>query len=524
MTVEIRRRASVVLAALVAAVFGLVAFVAPVASAAELGNIDESEPLSIVVHKHKQPADLGDSADGKPLAEAPADPLQGVVFSAQKVQGIDLSDFAQWDDLEKLTYDAAADKAKIDDASYALGVAVEETTKDDGTATFDGLERGVYLIKELRDTADPSNNITKMADPFFVVVPMPYVVDADEQAGTAAVSEWLYEVHAYPKNAVTKVEKTVDDESAVVADDVVTWPVTTDVPHATKDGEKFETFAVRDSFDPRLTFDSEYTWTDGEASGTGVKVFVDTPSRTVLPESSYTVSKDGQTVTVQLNAEGMDALEAARGGKITVVFPTKVIDYQTDGKTDGVIPNKATSFFDDPNAEDSPKYESDEPDTEWGKVTVKKYDAKSNDPLKDAYFGIFTSEDAANAAVASADINDETTPDSVGAVAIIKTGNDGLASQILKEGEYWIKELKAPEGYVLDKTVKSFTINPVADEGEGAPAVVVEANVDVPNTKQDVPNLPLTGASGQLLMMVGGLAIVLLGAGVGLVAYKRNRA
>jgi LPXTG-motif cell wall-anchored protein len=44
----------------------------------------------------------------------------------------------------------------------------------------------------------------------------------------------------------------------------------------------------------------------------------------------------------------------------------------------------------------------------------------------------------------------------------------------------------------------------------------------IANTQQDHPNLPLTGANGELLMTIGGAALLLLGGGAYLVTRRRS--
>ncbi|MBE6481551.1 MAG: LPXTG cell wall anchor domain-containing protein, partial [Actinomyces ruminicola] len=76
----------------------------------------------------------------------------------------------------------------------------------------------------------------------------------------------------------------------------------------------------------------------------------------------------------------------------------------------------------------------------------------------------------------------------------------------------------APAGYTL----------PTGDAANTALKITAGTttadNITIDNTKQNVPNLPLTGANGQLLMMLIGAALVLLAAGSVLVARNRQRA
>jgi len=78
---------------------------------------------------------------------------------------------------------------------------------------------------------------------------------------------------------------------------------------------------------------------------------------------------------------------------------------------------------------------------------------------------------------------------------------------------YVLKETAAPAGYVLP----SNPFTPVA--------VLIgnttSDNIDIENTQQGVPPLPITGAAGQVLLIAGGTAA--LAAAVGLVLMRRRR-
>ncbi|WP_291279741.1 LPXTG cell wall anchor domain-containing protein, partial [Galactobacter sp.] len=79
---------------------------------------------------------------------------------------------------------------------------------------------------------------------------------------------------------------------------------------------------------------------------------------------------------------------------------------------------------------------------------------------------------------------------------------------------YVLVEVAAPAGYVLPENADT----PVAVK---VGATTTSDNVEIINTQQEVPPLPLTGAAGQLMLItLGGAAIVLA---IVLITVNRRR-
>lgn len=99
-----------------------------------------------------------------------------------------------------------------------------------------------------------------------------------------------------------------------------------------------------------------------------------------------------------------------------------------------------------------------------------------------------------------------------------KTENGGKASFIgLTDGEYSLKETKAPEGYKLPENIVA-TIN-IAGSSTNADTLTVESKV--PNTPGSM--LPTTGGIGTTIFYILG-AILVIGAGVLLINRRRMNA
>lgn len=131
------------------------------------------------------------TADGK--TEKPT-PLAGATFSIYQV--MDRAALRNYydgtDGQTKVTVDTYLNDNK--DAiksgeTYSTAVATA-TTGDDGTASFPKLALGLYVVVE----TDTPDKVTSPVKPFLVSVPM---------TKASNLSEWLYDIHVYPKNGTT---------------------------------------------------------------------------------------------------------------------------------------------------------------------------------------------------------------------------------------------------------------------------------------------------------------------------------
>ena len=99
-----------------------------------------------------------------------------------------------------------------------------------------------------------------------------------------------------------------------------------------------------------------------------------------------------------------------------------------------------------------------------------------------------------------------------------KTGAPGETSVVPDRAQrcYVLVETAAPAGYVLPADAERPVTVKAGQTAAGS------YDLTVPNTKQDVPRLPLTGANGRLLLMALGAGLVALAAGAALVARSRR--
>lgn len=422
-----------------------------------VGNIDTGKTGSIIVHKYDG-AYGTDGGDGSVKTDTSnlGKPLDGAEFTVKQVtakdgQTIDLKTPEGWDLISGLK---ASD---VTGGGFSLGNGVSKTTANGGLATFGGLPLGLYLVEE---TKAPTN-ATSTTDPFLVTLPF-----------AQSNGKWLYDVNVYPKNSVNNTEPTkeVSNPSAPVLGETVDWTITAPIPAANNGIKKF---SIVDQLDPRLSFVSAKV--AGFTAGT-----------------DYTIDEAGQKININFTAAGIGKLET--GQKVVATVTTKVTS-----QGDGTIENTALV-----NTNDS-SVETPAVSTNWGSLQIIKHvTGDKARTLAGAEFDIFSDKDGQNK------------------VASVKTAADGTVSITLwvgnndvTEKKYWVKETKAPTGYILDESINEVTVK----AGETAAAVKYE----FANTQQGHPDLPLTGADGKLLAMIAGIGLMLIAGGAGIVAANRRK-
>lgn len=432
---------------------------------------------------------------GAPVGEGetpdPDNLLDGVEFTVTQVgtlvggvcEAIDLTDAAQWDGLDGLFASAPAAPT---DPYCTTGTPAVQTTVD-GQTEF-ALDLGIYFVQE----TDPGdNNIVSKVPDFYVSIPT-------SQGDTG--SGWNYDVVADPKNQLMEAPtKTIDeDPSNLVVGSDVTWTMSVPVP-TLNNGEKFNTAVITDDLDSRL----DYVEGSTQASVGGV---------TLQDEVHYNVT--GNAVWTFTDA-GKAILDAHMGEELTISFDTTVT-----AVGNGIIPNP--DYRSNFNGTEVPGTQV--PFTYWGQLSILKTDDSATPlMLAGAEFQVF---DLADGATCPADA-----PQS-GAVAVgesdasgvVKWG-DGAVSplglfignfneeQAAPEAEYCVYETVVPAGHVATQIDNPVTIT----TNNGAPL-----ELTVVNSKKDGPDLPLTGAQGTIMMTIGGLAIIAVGAAVMFLARRRH--
>ncbi|MDO4244347.1 MAG: SpaH/EbpB family LPXTG-anchored major pilin [Actinomyces sp.] len=534
-----RLRARGVLAALGALAVGLSGLGAAAAAApAAPGNIDYAATGSILIHKLESGSMTGAPAVGSPDGQTPVagTGVPGVVFTAYKINTIDLATADGWTTLSNLSVPADACGADYNSpnlAGHSFDGGTPSTTTDSaGDASITNLSVAAYLVCE---TSVPST-VNKRSAPFVVTVPLPddgtYLPESASRTNT-----WLYDINVYPKNTVvqapTKGQSLEANALGLKTDNQLSFPVTATVPSIDA-GDQFNYFIIEDPLTAALSNGVVDSVTLTPANG----------SAQTLTATHYTATT-GQTPTVAFTQAGLTLLKANPNATVTVTFKAEVTDLGTAGS----VPNTANIYVDTitdsappstpsttPPSDPSRKTPSNTVVTTWGAATVSKTDARSNTALAGATFQIYEAaqpyagtcgtEIAGGAAPISIDgVNTFTTQDGTGQVVIeglfvdSKIGAAGAADVTPDRTKhcYVLVETSAPVGYTLPQGDSARTALTITT-GQTATDNVVT----IENSKSVVPALPLTGAAGKILMTLAGVALVAAACGWAIVSRRRR--
>lgn len=506
------------------------------------GNINPAQQGSIIIHKHEYQNGTSATAnpDGTGEDKLKTATIANVQFTVYAINGLDLSKSGSWAGLDKAVAPSsvtADTKVTVNGSDYSLKKVAQVTTDGNGLATAAKLPVAAYVVVETQAPA----NIVDMAAPFIVTIPFP---------DNASSKGWLYDVNVYPKNAQTSINKQVLSPTSFGLGSTTQYQVTSKVPTIGSD-QNFKYFIIDDVFDSRMANPavdavSMVTYMT-DAQGNQV---IDTTKTSAVDAKYYKVTTSGQQVDVSFNKAGLAWLKTQPGANIMVSFSAKV-----NGIGNGTIPNTAKLYTDaevSPNPPDTPPTvpPTNPPYTPptsptvyqyWGDALIRKYDAndmsgnKSNDKkagLSGAEFQVYNisgekhpDSKSCNDTSITGDpisVNGQSsfTSDANGVVNIsglfVNDSVGGDKSDTVRC--YVLKETKAPAGYILPSGNGALT--PLTVKA-GQTTITNGAGYDqyVGNTKQNGPNLPLTGSTGIAVMVIVGVA--LLGGAGALLAKRR---
>lgn len=491
---KFRRSVAAVAAAAVA--FGGLALALPASAAINPIIPSADEVADFTIHKFEYDGVDRGKSDGLVKDTTDLVAMQGIEFQVELVPGYDLSTNAGWQAVGNLT--AAAAKDLVDGTG-----AISATTLADGTAKFEDLPIGLYLVSEHLTADQIAAGITAIDNPFLVTLPLTH---------PTALNTWIYDVHVYPKNRVTDapVKAVSDNEGNTLAvGDDIEWTITAPIPAGT-----LTAFGIRDVF---------VEWLGHNATEVSV-----TAGDIVLVPDDYVVTPatttNNNTAKVEFTPEGLIKLaqirEANASAQVQVVFTTEVLDLPANG----VLVNEAASFpnntydIDDP---EDPGVPSNEVKSKFGNLNITKQNQEGV-LLSDAEFQVFASEADALAGEPAISIEGEDTWTTVnGLVSIEGLRASNWANGVLLTDPalfqtYWLVETKAPNGYELLANPVEFTVLADADD---TLSVGAETIINVPENGGF--DLPLTGGAGTALFTIIGLTLV-AGAGVVLARSRKT--
>jgi len=192
--------------------------------------------------------------------------VESGVFNGVNYGPIDLTTAVGWEAAQTLTALQASDQsmaecsAEITDNCLNFSWASDiKVVDDEGTATFEGLEIGLYYVNQTWANA-PAGMM--LASPFLVTLP---ITNQNRDA-------WMYDVWVYPKGRVLnmEVDKTIEKQNSdpgFYVGDIIQYVITADIPviwHNTF----VQKYKITDQLDPRIVW----------AHGTGPTVYVDNHS------------------------------------------------------------------------------------------------------------------------------------------------------------------------------------------------------------------------------------------------------
>lgn len=387
-----------------------------------------------------------------------------------------------------LKTDATATKksAKIADGKYASNV------------TFDNLQAGAYLVI----VTDPTSKTE-----YSTMVAKTYQYDANNNLIAPLNASVVAKAEGY------KTGKEADKTNAEVGD-LVTYTVRTTVPYqeVKPNGEQLVTkFTVSD----KLTGATFYLKGDA-VKGTAAVNKITVNGVTVEGFAKLDESLHGQS-TFNLDLMGLVDANNTYAGQEVVITYTALVDKAN------LVENKATSTQ-DPDGTTTKTYS--------GNAKITKLEVNTTHVLKGAEFVVYRMNGAVKE-YAVIDANGwitgqwiaETTKDEVpaGLGTTLTTADDGTVTvKGLKAGDYYFKEVVAPDGYSISNNDIAFTMAETTDEVTGEVTGVAPTQPDlIKMYDSKLSALPSTGGMGTTLFTIAGCAIMVAAAGFFFASRKR---
>lgn len=314
--------------------------------------------------------------------------------------------------------------------------------------------------------------------------------------------------------------------------DVVTFKLTAKVPDMT--GFTDYTFKFHDTLSAGLTFQAIQKVTVGT---TAIK-----PVQESAPvNNAYSVKLNGQQLTITMN-NFLQSYKNMVGQEITVYYKAVV----NKDAVIGMNPNTneaQVEFSNNPNTETTDKSEPDVVNVHTFGFDIFKFvqESKNEKPLAGAEFGLYQDKGTTQKIKLTKQLDKEiwiVSTDSTTDNNIVTPGDGKVTVKGLKAGTYYLKEIKAPDGYHMLKSPIKIDIKANYDTQSGKLASydvnytyegkTVEQNVTAGNNTATVKVenkngsiLPNTGGMGTVLFTVVSVVLI-LGVAVSFVMSRRK--
>lgn len=442
---------------------------------------------TLTVHKLEQPSggSLGPN-DGSEIEIGGAKPLVAG-FRACTVEGFDLAIPSDWERIKdiELSLDASGKPiAQEGGTDLTLTCGDEQSTSaTDGTTEFTLAADAVYVVYESK----PAPNAIPSASPTLITIPYP-------GSGAEGSPAWNYNPHIYPKNAIVGGGATKD--GAIIGSHV-TFDISVPIA-ALEAGTKYSEFRINDTLADFLEYTKGSVVLFNKA-GLPVSLTAGTDYTLTSPTGS-----GGVEVVLNLEAPGLEKLDDNIGGRIVLTIEAAAIGTgSTENVADITVNGKTVTG---PEVVDPEEFFA-------GAHILKHAKNKGSDtevPLAGAAFDIYSADESATSCPAEPD------PAAVKVVEGTVSGEDGnTPNEVLGAGSYCVYETKVPSGY-----------KPMAEgallEVSGEDASITVVNTQIGADDGDLPNLPITGAMGTVLLVLGGVALIAVA--TGLIIVRRRKA
>lgn len=391
-----------------------------------------------------------------------------------------------------------------DDVKNAY-IEAYEVADDDAQAAIEALiaNKDAEKLGKAQALAAGKVSFEEMSNPQTVSEAGVYLVKATEVGYTYNIMSAYVGFGEAPNltNAIVNAKKTpiqvnkkvIDTDNVTKTGDILTYTVSTNVPY----------------INPTDT-DKSF-WAYDELTGAE---YVNTDQATITLNgedvtASYPISFVNNKFSVDLSTMINDANSHA-GEQVVITYQVKVTS------ENDTITNKATAGH-----KDGKQYGSKESKTYEGNITLTKY-GENNVTLANAGFEV--RKDGAAGALTFVKLSDGVykyvPADTEGAVTEVVTDANGKVKvQGLDIGTYKFKEVTAPQGYSVNTTDVSATLE-VAEKDNGTASGVLTQTTSMNDTK--LGSLPSTGGMGTYLFTIIGVVVMAGAAGAFFMSRRRG--
>lgn len=391
--------------------------------------------------------------------------------------------------------------AALETKDTATEESIELSTgKFASNVNFNNLQAGAYLVI----VTDPTNKTE-----YSTMVAKTYKYDEKNNLIAPLNASVVAKADKYHTG------KEADKTNAEVGD-LVTYKVKTTVPYqeVKPNGDKLvNEFKVSDT----LTGATFYL--TGEAvKGTAAVNTITVNGATVPGFEKLSETLNGQN-TFTLDLMNLVNADNTYAGQEVVITYTALVNKAN------LVENNATSTQ-DPNGTTTKTYS--------GNATITKYEVNTTNVLKGAEFVVYRINKETNKKEYAVIDNEgwitgewtaETTKDVVpaGLGSTLTTADDGTVTvKGLKAGDYYFKEVVAPDGYSISNTDIAFTMAETTDKTTGVVTGVAPTQPElIKMYDSKLSALPSTGGMGTTLFTIAGCAIMVAAAGFFFASRKR---